>query len=209
MFTGLIESIGVIRGKRPQDGGMSFQVECHFGSGDYIMGESIAVDGVCVTVETFDVNGFAFSASAETLQRSTIREKKTGDKVHLERALRLGDRMGGHIVQGHVDGVGDVRQLVSTGSGAELRIHIPESLSRYVVEKGSVAVDGVSLTVASLNAAEMTLTLIPATLEATYLGELKAGDNVNLEVDILSKYVESILKPQNGIDAEKLKQWGF
>jgi riboflavin synthase len=209
MFTGLIESIGVIRGKRPQDGGLSFQVECHFDSGDYIQGESIAVDGVCVTVETFDANGFTFSTSAETLQRSTIREKKTGDKVHLERALRLGDRMGGHIVQGHVDGVGDVRQLVSKGSGAELRINIPESLSRYVVEKGSVAVDGVSLTVASLNGADMILALIPATLEVTYLGELKAGDKVNLEVDILSKYVESILKPQNGIDEEKLKQWGF
>ena len=209
MFTGLIETTGIIRSRRSLTEGMTFRVECYFNSGDLVRGESIAVDGVCVTVESFDSNGFSFTASPETLQRSTIREKKTGKKVHLERALRLGDRFGGHIVQGHVDGVGEVRHLISKGNGAELRINIPEYLNRYVVEKGSLAVQGVSLTVATRTETEVTLALIPATLDSTYLGELKQGDKVNLEVDILSKYVESVLGPKSGIDEDKLRQWGF
>jgi riboflavin synthase len=184
-------------------------VECQFESGAFARGESIAVDGVCVTVETFDAGSFTFSTSVETLQRSTMGEKQIGDKVHLERALRIGDRLGGHIVQGHIDGLGEVQQLISKGNGADLCIKMPESLCQYVVEKGSIAVHGVSLTVAGLSKTVITVVLIPATLEGTYLGDLHAGDEVNLEVDILSKYVKSMISPRGGIDEDKLRQWGF
>lgn len=209
MFTGLIETIGIVRNRQGLAEGMSFEVECTFDSGSFVHGESIAVDGICVTVEDYNSNGFKFSASTETLQRSTISVKQVGSKVHLERALRLGDRLGGHIVQGHVDGIGEVQQSVSKGAGAELRIKIPESLSRYVVEKGSIAIHGVSLTVAEKSEGLVTVALIPATLTGTYLGDLRTGAKVNLEMDILSKYVEAMVTPQGGIDAEKLKQWGF
>lgn len=210
MFTGLIVTIGTLAGRRTVPDGMSFQIECRFDDEDIKLGESIAVDGVCVTVEEFSSRGFRFSASGETLERSAVGEKKVGDKVHLERALRLGDRLGGHLVQGHVDGIGEVVKFTPGGAGAELCLKVPESLRRYVVEKGSLAVQGVSLTVARIEAGEAAFALIPATLQATYLGELKPGDRLNLEVDLLAKYVESLL-PRNdkGIDEEKLRQWGF
>ena len=210
MFTGLIETIGKVAGVKSLSDGKSFRIECRFDSGEYELGESIAVDGVCVTVEEFDAGGFTFSASEETLRRSTLVDKRIGHKVHLERALRLGDRLGGHIVQGHVDDVGRVLQLKRKSTGADLVIEIPETLRSYVVEKGSLAVQGVSLTVAAISAGNATLALIPATLQKTYLGDLKSGDGVNLEVDVLAKYVESLLPGRRGgIDEEKLRQWGF
>ena len=210
MFTGLIETIGIIARRRTVQDGMSFQIDCHFDSGELQSGESIAVDGVCVTVEDFSPRGFSFSASAETLQRGTIGRKPEGSRVHLERALRLGDRLGGHFVQGHVDGIGRVQQLIPRGEGADLIVGVPESLKRYVVEKGPLAVQGVSLTVAGIKADTATIALIPATLRGTYWGELKPGDELNLEVDVLAKYIESFMPNKGGdIDQEKLRRWGF
>lgn len=210
MFTGLIETTGRISARKALQDGMHFNVECRFDGGDYQRGESIAVDGVCITVEGFDAKGFSFSASAETLKHSTIGSKNVGEKVHLERALRLGDRLGGHIVQGHVDGIGKVARVVIRGTGADLTIDIPESLRRYVVQKGSLAVQGVSLTVAEVDAGMAAISLVPATLETTYLGELKPGDAVNLEVDIMAKYVESIMADRDGgVNEDKLRAWGF
>jgi riboflavin synthase len=210
MFTGLIETTGRIALRSSRGEGMAFRIECHFESGDYEMGESIAVDGVCVTVEKYDGGGFNFSVSAETMQRSTLRIANVGDRVHLERALRLGDRLGGHLVQGHVDGIGEVVSITRKETGAELIITVPDALIRYVVEKGSLSVQGVSLTVASMERGRATVALIPATLESTCLGNLKLGGKVNLEVDILAKYVESMLaNRESGIDESKLRAWGF
>ncbi|MFH1862684.1 MAG: riboflavin synthase, partial [bacterium] len=174
------------------------------------LGESISVDGICVSVESFDQRGFRFTASQETINRTIIGDKRIGDKVHLERALRLGGRLGGHIVQGHVDGVGLVEQLLTRNIGAELRISLPNSLMKYVVDKGSLAVQGVSLTAATVQQNSVTIALIPATLQGTYLGELKSGDRVNVEVDLIAKYVESFLTSrQEKISEETLKTWGF
>ncbi len=209
MFTGLIETIGVLKSRDNIADGISFHVDCSFQSGEYQAGESIAVNGVCVTIEEYDAEGFSFTASSETINRSILSEIKVGDRVHLERALRLTDRLGGHIVQGHVDGIGVVVQLARKGIGADLRINIPEGIRKYVVEKGSLAVQGVSLTVATFEAGIASLALIPATLESACLDDLKPGDRVNLEVDILAKYVESLLPGGGGIDEDKLKKWGF
>ncbi|HEX7342887.1 MAG TPA: riboflavin synthase [bacterium] len=210
MFTGLIQTVGRVRGSAVQGAGQSYQISCRFEGESLQTGESIAVDGVCVTVEAFDKDGFRFAASSETLKRSTLRDKRSGDPVHLERALRLGDRLGGHLVQGHVDGMGIVNSLVPQGNGQDLTIEVPQELRHYVAEKGSIAIQGVSLTVAHLNSGLATVALIPETLRQTYLGKLKAGDRVNIEVDILAKYVESSLKRgENGISTEKLAEWGF
>jgi riboflavin synthase len=209
MFTGLIEAIGILKNKRQIAAGMSFNIECEFGSGSYISGESISVDGICVTVEEFDTRGFTFSASGETVQRSTIGRKIIGGKVHLERALRVGDRLGGHLVQGHVDGIGKVERFLRKETDADLRIKIPDHLSKYIVEKGSLAVQGVSLTVASFAYGKVTIALIPSTLKATYFGDMRPGEDVNLEVDVIAKYVESMLPGDGRLDEDKLKRWGF
>lgn len=209
MFTGLIETIGIVTDLRRFSNGAEFTIDCRFDSEPLRAGESIAVDGVCVTVETFSEQGFAFTASAETLQRSNLKKKDIGAKTHLERALRWDGRLGGHFVQGHVDGGGKVLRVVSRGSSVDLQISIPDNLLRYVVEKGSLTVQGVSLTVARLQNNIVTLVLIPATLKTTYLGELKAGEDVNIEVDIIAKYVESMMHQEGGITDEKLSAWGF
>jgi len=210
MFTGLIETTGAIKKVQTEASGKSFEIACRFEGETLKSGESVAVDGICVTIEDCSTSGFRFTASQETLQRSTIGEKKVGDRMHLERALRLGNRLGGHWVQGHVDGVGIVKQLVPVGQGAELTLQIPENLLPYAVPKGSLAVQGVSLTVARLESGMAVIALIPETLRRTYLGRLQPGDRVNLEVDILAKYVESFLhRREEGISEEKLANWGF
>jgi len=210
MFTGLIQTIGSIKSSAARGSGKSYRIACRFEEENLQTGESIAVDGVCITVEAFDQSGFNFAASAETLKRSTLGGKSVGDSVHLERALRLGDRLGGHLVQGHVDGVGRIQSLVSPGEAAELTVEIPRELRRYVVEKGSIAIQGVSLTVAQFKSGTASVALIPETLRRTYLGRLKAGDRLNLEVDILAKYVESLQnRGEGGISTENLANWGF
>jgi riboflavin synthase len=209
MFTGLIETIGRITAYRSLGNGSEFSVSCRFENGVYRQGESIAVDGVWVTVERFDEEGFSFTASAETLSRSVLHRRCIGDKVHLERALRLGDRLGGHWVQGHVDGIGVVVQNSAAGIGSQLQIKLPKHLLNYTVEKGSIAVQGVSLTIAKRENDRLTLALIPATLRSTLLGNLHPGDEVNIEVDILAKYIESLLQTDSGINEEKLSRWGF
>jgi riboflavin synthase len=158
-------------------------------------GDSVAVNGACLTVVELADGAFAVDCVAETLRRTALGALRPGDQVNLERPMRLGDRLDGHIVQGHVDGVGTVREVRSEGAGAVLRIAPPAGLMRYVVEKGSVAVDGVSLTVASRLPDAFTVALIPHTMEVTTLGPAALGRRVNLEVDVLAKYVESLLAP--------------
>ena len=185
MFTGIVEERGVVR-----SAGGRLEVEAPTVSSDAEVGASIAVDGVCLTVVDLAGGTLAFDLADETLERSTLGERRSDDRVNLERPVTLLTRLGGHLVQGHVDGVGVVRELRPAEGGTVMRIELPADLSRYVVEKGSIAVDGVSLTVAAVDDEAFEVALIPHTLAATTLGERAQGDRVNLEVDVLAKYVE-------------------
>jgi riboflavin synthase len=158
------------------------------------VGESIAVSGVCLTMAAVDADTFTADLAAETLRRTTLGALRPGDPVNLERPLRLDQRLGGHVVQGHVDGVGSVTAVRPEGDGRWMEIAPPAALMPYLVEKGSVAVDGVSLTIAGLGREVFAVALIPHTLEVTTLGRRRSGDQVNLEVDILAKYVERLLE---------------
>jgi len=160
---------------------------------DARVGDSIAIDGVCLTVVSVDGGSFAFDAVPETLSRTSLATLEPGSRVNLEPALRAGDALGGHYVQGHVDGVGSVRAVEREGDGKRIWFDAPVGLLRYVVEKGSIAVQGTSLTVAATDEGGFAVALIPHTLAATTLGSLAAGDRINLEADVLAKYVEKLL----------------
>ena len=155
-------------------------------------GDSVLVNGVCLTATARNGDGFEADLSAETLRRSALADLEEGDRVNLELALRASDRLGGHIVQGHVDAVAEVRSVQDEGSARNLRVEAPSALLRYVVEKGSIALDGVSLTVTDVNESEFGVSLIPETLERTNLGDASPGRRVNLEVDVVAKYVEKL-----------------
>ncbi|SDU67159.1 riboflavin synthase [Jiangella alkaliphila] len=193
MFTGIIEELGeLVRTEGDADDGR-LTVRGPKVAEDAVHGASIAVDGVCLTVTAVDGDTFTVDVMRETFDRSTLAKLSKGDAVNLERAVRASDRLGGHIVQGHVDGVGT---LVSRTPGSRwevVRIEAPAALLRYVAEKGSIAVDGVSLTVSGLGADWFEVSLIPTTLELTTLGRRQPGDGVNLEVDVVAKYVERLL----------------
>jgi riboflavin synthase len=190
MFTGIVEERGEVAGL---DGGR-LVVRCRTAREGSGVGSSVAVHGVCLTVVDRPSGGLAFDLSAETLARTSLGRLRPGDPVNLERPLTLLTRLGGHLVQGHVDGVGEVEAVEPDGArGAVVRIRAPEGLARYLVEKGSVAVDGVSLTVAGLDGDAFAVALIPHTLAATSLGRLRPGDPVNLEVDVIAKHVERLL----------------
>lgn len=193
MFTGLIEDIGEIVqiGRK----GESFQiaVASHLALDSKEIGASIAVDGVCLTAVAIEKSQFTVEVSPETLARTTLTTRKRGDRVNLERALRLSDRLGGHLVTGHVDGTGVIRALSRPRNAVVLTIAAGEEIMRFLVAKGSVAVDGISLTVNEVEADAFSLSIIPHTAQATTIGEKKGGDRVNLETDILGKYVEKFL----------------
>jgi riboflavin synthase len=189
MFTGIIEELGEAR--EIADG--RIVIACSVVPVDSPIGSSIAVNGVCLTVVENDGRSLAFDLSPETVARTSLERLRPGAPVNLERPVTLATRLGGHIVQGHVDGVGAVRGVERNGAGAELVVETPDGLVRYLVDKGSVAVDGVSLTVAGLDDREFTVALVPHTLEVTTLGALAPGDAVNLEVDVIAKYVERLV----------------
>ena len=156
-------------------------------------GDSIAVNGVCLSATALENGSFAADAMNETLSRTSLGDLAPGTEVNLELPLRAGDRLGGHVVQGHVDGVGVIGDVADDGFARRVRIEAPPEVMRYVIEKGSIAVDGVSLTVASLDERSFTVSLIPDTVERTNLGRAAVGDRVNLEVDVLAKYVERLM----------------
>jgi riboflavin synthase len=193
MFTGIVEELGTVR-----RAGSPLVVFARKVVDDSEPGSSVAVNGVCLTVvdRTEEDGGavLSFDLSPETLDRSSLGRLAPGDGVNLERPVTLVTRLGGHMVQGHVDGVGEVRAIEAAEPGRTVTITVPESLRRYVVEKGSIAVDGVSLTVAMVEDGRFVVALVPYTLEATTFGDARIGDPVNLEVDVVAKYVEGFVK---------------
>jgi riboflavin synthase len=192
MFTGLVEDVGEIVGVSPQGDGLRLRVRTRIPLAEVAVGDSIAVDGACLTAERLVADVFEVVAGRETLDRTTVREARPGRKVHLERALRLGDRLGGHLVQGHVDGTGRVTRSFQASESWVLWIDVG-SLARYVVPKGSITIDGVSLTVNEVQGDTVRLNLIPHTVAVTRLGALRVGDEVNLEADLIARYVERLL----------------
>ena len=195
MFTGIVESTGIVRALTARDGDAKLVVEAGAFLDGARIGDSIAVSGVCVTITRTGGPLFEADLGAETLRRTTLGQLRAGASVNLERPLAVGDRLGGHIVQGHVDGVGRVAERRREGEGWWVEITLPPGLARYVVEKGSIAVDGVSLTVASIAADRFAVSLIPHTCAATTLGGLWDGALVNLEVDVIAKHVERLAAP--------------
>lgn len=195
MFTGIVEEMGTVAAIDEHADARTVRIDAQGVLEDVAAGDSIAVNGVCLTVVDFDRTSFAVDVMKQTLDHTTMGAVAVGAHVNLERAARVDSRLGGHIVQGHVDGVGTVVAVSPSEHWTVVALHAPESLLRYVVAQGSITVNGVSLTVASLNDAmqEFTVSLIPATLQATTLGALEVGDHVNLEVDVLAKYVERLV----------------
>ena len=194
MFSGIVEDVGVLQALEEKDKGVLLRVEVRkIDAGELVLGESVAVNGVCLTVVSVEDGSFSVDASHETLSRTNLSGLRTGSRVNLERSLRVGDRMGGHIVTGHVDGVGAVQSIAPVGESRVFSFSIPAALAKYVVEKGSVAVDGVSLTVNSVKGTEFSVNIIPYTLRETTFSEFRRGREVNIECDIIGKYVEKML----------------
>jgi riboflavin synthase len=193
MFTGLVRERGRIAERSGGDGGVRLVVAAPNTAATASIGDSVSIDGVCLTAVAVENGSIAFDAVPETLARSALAGLGAGDEVNLESALRAGEPLGGHYVQGHVDGVGRVRSIAAEGDGARLWIDAPPELLRYCVEKGSITVQGVSLTIAELDDEAFAVALVPHTLGATTLGSLEAGALVNLEADVLAKYVERLL----------------
>jgi riboflavin synthase len=194
MFTGLVREVGRVAAVAGGDAGVRLEVDAPATAASAALGDSVAVDGVCLTVVGAGDGRLAFDAVPETLSRTALRALKPGSAVNLEPALRAGDPMGGHVVQGHVDGVGSVRSVAAEGHGRRIWLDAPPDVLRYVVEKGSVAVQGTSLTVAALDERGFAVALIPHTLAETTLGRLQPGEPVNLEADVLAKYVERLVR---------------
>jgi riboflavin synthase len=192
MFTGLVESTARVRAVEPDGEGVRLEVETPLAA-ELSHGDSIAVNGVCLTAVDPGGGRFRADVMAETLRRSSLAPLGAGDEVNVELALRAGDRLGGHMVQGHVDGTGTVEEVRDEGFARVVRIAAGPEIVRYVVEKGSIAVDGVSLTVASVDDSGFAVSLIPETLDRTTLGRAAPGRVVNLEVDVLAKYVEKLV----------------
>ena len=194
MFTGIIDATARIERLDPKGGGTRLTLACARALPKLVLGESIAVSGTCLTVTSFRGRRFAVDISPESIRRTTLGAARPGDRVNLERALRVGDRLGGHIVQGHVDGVGTLERITPDREWALYRFRAPALLARYLVEKGSVSVDGVSLTVFACRGPRFTVALIPHTLAATTLGTLEPGDRVNIEADVLLKQIAAMLR---------------
>ncbi|TDE35158.1 riboflavin synthase [Actinomadura sp. 6K520] len=193
MFTGIVEELGEIVGVEPQGDSVALTVRGPLVTQDAVHGASIAVNGVCLTVVDVKDDVFTADVIKETLGKSSLGALEPGSKVNLERPLRLSDRLGGHLVQGHVDGVGTIISREPGERWDVVTVSLPHDLARYTVDKGSITVDGISLTVVEAGADRFSIALIPTTLALTTLGHKKPGDPVNLEVDVVAKYVERML----------------
>jgi riboflavin synthase len=193
MFTGLVVGMGRLVAREDRGPGARLRIQAHLYGGPLAVGESIAVDGCCLSVAGVLADAFEVDATAETLARTTLGQVALGGSVNLERSLAVGDRLGGHLVTGHVDGVGGLVERRLVGEAAVMTFALPPELAKFVAKKGSVAVNGVSLTVNAVDALRFEVMLIPITLEATNLGRLAPGDRVNLEVDLIARYVARLL----------------
>jgi riboflavin synthase len=193
VFTGLVREVGTVVSVVRGAGGVRIELDAPGIAGSARLGDSVAIDGICLTVVAVDGGRLSFDAVPETLERTSLSTLEHGSRVNLEPSLRAGEPLGGHYVQGHVDGVGVVRDVRTEGEGKRIWIDAPSGLLRYIVEKGSIALQGASLTVAGLDERGFAVALIPHTLAETTLDHLGSGDPVNLEVDVLAKYVEKLL----------------
>jgi riboflavin synthase len=212
MFTGLIECTGIIKGIDRSGRDMSLSIAPGFDLADCKIGDSIAVNGVCLTVTRIQDNIFSAYVSAETISRSTLDFLRHGDEVNLERALRLMDRLGGHIVAGHVDGVGKIIQMSRVQNSWLIKVVIERSLAKYIIEKGSIAMDGISLTINRCDDTSFDVNVIPETAAKTTLLKKKTGDLLNIETDVIAKYVEKLLskdRASSNIDMKMLETFGF
>lgn len=209
MFTGIVECLGTVKALTPRGADAVLRVETSMKLDDLSLGDSISVSGACLTVTQFTQGGFTVDVSAETLSKTTLGSMRPGDPVNLEKALRLDSFLGGHLVLGHVDCVGLMRERTLRSNSIVCAFEIEAPFERYIVEKGSVTVDGISLTVNRCEKNRFHVSIIPHTAEKTTLGFKKVGDRVNLETDILGKYVEKLLHPDRGIDMDFLSKHGF
>lgn len=210
MFTGIIESVGTVIGMKPFSNGFVLEVDSGLDLVKDAVGDSVAVDGICLTATKITGSRFTAIASGETINRSTLGSLKTGSKVNIERALTLSARLGGHIVLGHVDCVARIREKRASGESIRFRIDLDRAYSKYVIEKGSIAVDGISLTVNSISNDAFELNIIPFTLESTSLTLKTSNDRVNLEFDVIGKYVQRMMEDKGGATlGDLLKQNGF
>jgi len=217
MFTGLIVGTGKVVKIEPRGKDMRLSIEASFELEELQTGESISVDGVCLTVVSWEARTFTVDVSQETLSRSTIGLRRLGDEVNLERALRLGDRLGGHLVNGHVDGRARLISRKKRGDSIVFAFEAAPELARYFIEKGSVAIDGVSLTINRCDEKVFQVNVVPHTARVTTMKNLKVGDEVNIEVDVIGKYVERFVRSMQqssspipeGVDREFLEKHGF
>ena len=211
MFTGIVEEMGSVKALRRDAGAARLTISASVVLGNTALGDSICVNGVCLTVVEMTKSEFSADVAMETLKVTNLGDLRSGAKVNLERALQLSARIGGHLVSGHVDATGRIRSKQEEGNGWRIFIDAPESVLRYIIKKGSIAIDGISLTVADVDTAGFSFAMIPHTAGLTTLGFKSAGDSVNLESDIIGKYVERLLsgRVQGGVSLELLQKNGF
>lgn len=218
MFTGLVEGIGRVFDARMSGGDMSISIKPLFDMSDCRAGDSVAVNGACLTITETNDDLLIFYASAETTSRTTLGMLRKGSEVNLERALKLSDRLGGHIVSGHIDGVGKIAEKKQVKNSWLLGVEIDSSLSRYTIEKGSIAIEGISLTINRCNRGYFEVNIIPETASSTTLLNKRVGEKVNIETDMIAKYIEKLFmkegntefdKSSSSIDMEMLEKFGF
>lgn len=196
MFTGIVEEIGKIEKITPIAGGFTLQIKVEKVIEELAVNDSVCIDGVCLTVTKKENDAFWADAVGATLEKTTFNKIKADTFVNLERSVRLNDRLGGHLVQGHVNGIGTISEIKKLGENYLVKILIPDDLEKYLIKEGSIAINGISLTIAELNNNEISLSIIPHTWQKTNLKVKKVNDNVNVEIDILAKYVEKLLTKQ-------------
>ena len=202
MFTGIIEAVGTVRAIEPRGGDVRLSIATgKLDLGDVKLGDSIATNGVCLTAVVLPGDGFVADVSTETLTRSTLKSLKVGDRVNLEKALTPQSRLGGHIVSGHVDGIGEVTGRDVSARAVIFRVKAPDALAKYIAEKGSITVDGISLTVNGVRGAEFDLTIVPHTVQETNIAGWQPGTKMNLEVDVIARYLERLLLGEKAADA--------
>jgi len=211
MFTGLIEDTGRVASLERRGDAAVLRIETALPAAEIAIGDSVAVNGVCLTVSPQPGTVLSFDVSPETMTRSTMRSLRSGSRVNLERALRLGDRLGGHLVSGHIDCIGKLTRMETMSGSHVLTFSLPSGYCRYLVEKGSVAIDGISLTVNAVTTTEFSVTIIPHTFAHTTLADIRTGSEVNIETDMIGKYLERLAQPWSGggLNLKTLAEHGF